>query len=59
MGSINQLGSFKMLDVHLKVPSPQLDSFPGIDKALDDAHPGVQSHERYANIVYRRLSDEA
>jgi hypothetical protein len=48
-----------MLDVHLKVPSPQLDSFPGIDKALDDAHPGVQSHERYANIVYRRLSDEA
>ena len=59
MGSINQLGSFRMLDVHMTVPSPQLDSFPGIDKALDNAHPGVQSHEKYANIVYRRLTNEA
>lgn len=59
MGSINRLSSLRMLDMHLDLHDNIEDSFPGIDKALDDSHPGVQSHERYANIVYRRLTNES
>jgi len=58
-GTINDFKTFKMLDTQIKNLKIEIDdTFPGIDKALDNAHPGVQSHERYANIVYRRLINE-